>query len=193
MSETTTVPKLKRKDIKRLEGEALLRAEQELARAREIFKNSMSQYDQTKENIVRGLAEELEGIFPKDQHHKIASKIKSYFAKVPKDGELELISKTTIYRVLDVKYKDEERSTSISSGKSHHGTSTTYAEPSLNGSGENPDPEKNGDQYGETEGETVEDIINKLRDTAQESGEYYIVPRVLLDKLFTRYAPKVAA
>lgn len=193
-ADTQVVQKLKRKDIKRLEGDALLRAEQELVKARDTFKASRSQYEETKLNIVRGLAEELAGILPSDQHHKIASKIKSYFAKAAKDGDLELISKATIYRALDGKFKDESRSESISEGRNEgksHERHTTDADdsqeygavPSGPLGSRNPDRTITQDR--------LIDIVNEVIQSAVEEGDSYRVPKDVFEKLVMA-APRAA-
>lgn len=116
-------------------------------------------------------------------------KPKGIAAELAKHAKELHVARSWIYEALPVEYKRAERSAAISKGR-QEGMSTGGHQTSAEENGK--DETKNDDQpY--SEGETVEDIINKLRDTAQESGEYYIVPRVLLDKLFTRYAPKVAA
>lgn len=177
---------IKKKDIKRLEGEAFIKAEQELETARATFKDQLQQYEQTKFRIVQQLGDQLMAILPEEQHKSIAGRVKRYFAKKESDGEIELISKTTIYAALPANCKDEERSKSISEGRRASPTSDNSSSVVSSGplGGKNPNASLS---Y-----QTLRDIVNEVIAKAVEDGDSYRVPKEVFDKLVIA-APRIAA
>lgn len=118
-------------------------------------------------------------------------KPKGIAAELGKNAKALHVARSWIYEQCPIEWKRAERSAAISKGINDAMSTKRTSE---NQSNDDANEHKNDDQtYSEGQGETVESIVGQLRDKAKPDGNHYIVPKDLMDKLFSMVAPKVAA
>lgn len=116
-------------------------------------------------------------------------KAKGVAAELGKHAKELHVARSWIYEQCPIDWKRAERSAAISKGKQAMSIKRTSDNPSNDDATE---PKTDDQPYSETQGETVESIVDQLRNEAKADGNHYIVTKATLDKLFVRFVPKVA-
>lgn len=162
--------------------------------------------EQDVDNVINWLVSEFENI---DQHSittkgamivqagtrliDLGLKPIGVAAELVKHAKELHVARSWIYEQCPVEWKKAERSAAISKGKQAMSIKRTSENQSNDDANEPKNDEPN---YSEGQGESIESIesiVDQLRNKARLDGNHYIVPKDLMDKLFSMVAPKVAA